>query len=105
MQPVGCITRLSPITDMHKRLHIYYSGLIQGVGFRFTAERIALSLGLTGWVMNLSDGRVEIVCEGKEAVLKIFLQKIRDAFKEYIRDEDIEESEPARDFDNFEIRF
>ena len=90
---------------MRKRLHIYYSGLVQGVGFRFTAERAALSFGLTGWVMNLGDGRVETVCEGEESMLKAFSIKIKDAFKEYIRDEDIKWSMPTREFNGFEIKF
>lgn len=52
--------------------NIFYSGIVQGVGFRFTAERFASNLGLTGWVRNLPDGRVEIMAEGrKEVILKL----------------------------------
>jgi len=46
---------------MAKRAHVYYSGSVQGVGFRFTAEDLARQNNLTGWVKNLADGRVEIV--------------------------------------------
>ncbi|OGW77945.1 MAG: hypothetical protein A3K16_01400 [Omnitrophica bacterium RIFCSPLOWO2_01_FULL_45_24] len=90
---------------MDKRLHAYYSGSVQGVGFRFTAERAASSLGLTGWVKNLRDERVEILCEGKEAALKEFLEKLNNIFKEYIRDYDIEWSEATGEFGEFDIRF
>lgn len=90
---------------MNKSLHAYYSGSVQGVGFRFTAERVAASLGLKGWVRNLSDGRVEVLCEGREPALKEFLQKIDSVFKDYIRDADIEWSETADRFDSFDIRF
>jgi len=42
------------------RKHIYFSGSVQGVGFRYRAYYIAQSLSLTGWVKNLWDGRVEM---------------------------------------------
>ena len=90
---------------MKKRAHIYYSGSVQGVGFRFTAERYAASLGLTGWVKNLGDGRVEVLCEGKESALKEFLQKIDNVFKQYIRDADINWDEATGKFSDFDIRF
>lgn len=90
---------------MNKRLHAFYSGAVQGVGFRFTAERAAMALGITGWVKNLCDGRVEVVCEGDESSLKDFLKKIDDVFKEYIRDIDVEWGEATGEFDGFDIRF
>ena len=88
-----------------KRIHIYYSGMVQGVGFRYTAERLAASLGLKGWARNLPDGRVEVLCEGPEAALKEFAQKIYEVFKEYIRDVDIDWSKATGEFDYFDIRF
>jgi len=49
-------------------------GIVQGVYFRYSTQREAQSLGLTGWVRNLPDGGVEIVCEGpKDAVEKLVL--------------------------------
>ena len=90
---------------MDKCLHVYYSGSVQGVGFRFTAERIAASLGLSGWVRNLRDGRVEVTCEGEESDLKEFLRKMEDMFKDYIRDIDAEWSNTNDDFKGFDIRF
>ncbi len=100
-RPVSAILILS----MNKRLHIYYSGSVQGVGFRYTAERIATNLGLTGWVKNLENGRVEVLCEGKEPVLNEFVKKIDDIFKSYIRDADITWGEASGEFDNFDIHF
>ena len=89
---------------MNKRLHTYYSGSVQGVGFRCSAERAAASLDLTGWVKNLKDGRVEVVCEGKEASLKEFLRKIEDMFSGYLRDKDVEWGNATGEFDHFDIR-
>jgi acylphosphatase len=90
---------------MNKRLHAYYSGSVQGVGFRYSAERTATSLELSGWVKNLRDGRVELVCEGKDAPLKEFLRKIDTMFGSYIRDREIEWSDATGEFDLFDIRF
>lgn len=89
---------------MNKRVHATYNGWVQGVGFRFSAERAAASLGLSGWVKNLRDGRVEVVCEGRDADLKGFLAKIDSTFRTYIRSADIEWGEATGEFDGFDIR-
>jgi acylphosphatase len=54
---------------MVDRLHIVISGLVQGVGFRYSVARQANALGLRGWVRNLPDGRVECEFEGPRADL------------------------------------
>lgn len=56
-----------------KRVYFVVSGLVQGVFYRASAEAEARRLGLTGWVGNLPDGRVEAVAEGEEAVLAAML--------------------------------
>ncbi|MCL6447631.1 MAG: acylphosphatase [Armatimonadetes bacterium] len=54
------------------RKHVFISGRVQGVYFRKYAQEAALALGVTGWVRNRRDGRVEAVLEGKkEAVEKM----------------------------------
>jgi acylphosphatase len=53
----------------HLRANVFISGRVQGVSFRWFTQRQAQELGLTGWVRNLWDGRVEAVFEGEaEAV-------------------------------------
>ena len=86
-------------------MHIYYSGSVQGVGFRFAAERFALSLGINGWAKNLADGRVEVLCEGSAEEIGRFLQEINRVFKEHVENTEIEWGEPTGEFDTFEIRF
>ena len=60
-----------------KRVHVLYSGQVQGVGFRYSVQDIAMNLGVTGWVKNLEDRRVEVVAEGEQKDLEGFLDKIR----------------------------
>ena len=52
------------------RWHIYFSGRVQHVGFRYTAFYLARGLYLTGWVDNLPDGRVEMEAQGGVAQLR-----------------------------------
>ena len=90
---------------MNKSVHVYYAGSVQGVGFRFTAERLASSLGLTGWVVNLRDGRVEVVAEGKESAVTELLNKIDDIFGMYIQNKDVSWTSAMGAFNGFDIRF
>jgi acylphosphatase len=55
---------------MSKRIRAIVYGMVQGVSFRYYTQREALSLGLTGWVANRSDGTVEVVAEGPESELR-----------------------------------
>ena len=82
-----------------------FSGSVQGVGFRYTALRVAVSLGLEGWVMNCPDGRVEVVCEGSRLAVDDFLRKIDDVFGSYIRDRRITWSDATGEFPGFDIQF
>ncbi|MDC7125002.1 MAG: acylphosphatase [Spirochaetales bacterium] len=53
------------------RINVY--GRVQGVGFRYTTQKKASHLGLTGWVRNELDGSVEICCEGEAMAITAFL--------------------------------
>ncbi len=46
------------------RAHLWIAGRVQGVGYRFSTQDVAMLNGLAGWVKNLPDGRVEVVFEG-----------------------------------------
>ena len=54
------------------RVRIFYSGHVQGVGFRYTAKTVAAGYDVTGLVRNLPDGRVELVAEGAREELDAF---------------------------------
>ena len=89
---------------MQKRLRALFSGTVQGVGFRFTAERVARHFAVTGYVRNLADGRVELVAEGEEIVLQDFLKAVRESDMEScIRGVQTEWTEAAGGFKHFGI--
>jgi acylphosphatase len=88
-----------------KEVHVYYSGNVQGVGFRFTAENIARNLLVFGWVKNLSDGRVEVVAQAEEAVLQAFLFQLAEYFRDYIIDFEVTWQGASKIFRDFEVKF
>lgn len=90
---------------MQKQLHVFFSGRVQGVGFRFTVQRIATDLGISGWVKNLYDGRVEVVAEQEDKVLKSFVEQTERYFKNDIKNKQISWSDVTGLFKEFEIRF
>ena len=56
------------------RQHIIFSGIVQGVGFRYRAYYAASKLGLTGWVYNMADGRVEMEVQGERTAVERLLR-------------------------------
>ncbi|MDD5432171.1 MAG: acylphosphatase [Candidatus Omnitrophica bacterium] len=90
---------------MKKQVHLFFSGRVQGIGFRYTAENLANKLDVTGWVKNLRDGRVEVLAQAEEEVLKDFLNKLSDYFSRYIKDVEVSWQDASGDFSGFEVEF
>jgi acylphosphatase len=91
---------------MKKRVHAFYTGRVQGVGFRMTAEDTARKHGVVGWVKNLRGGRVELVAEAEEAVLQQFLEALRNGpMRNFIGDVELAWSNASETFNEFEILY
>lgn len=94
---------LAPVPT-RRRLKIFYSGRVQGVGFRYTAKTVATGFEITGLIRNLPDGRVELIAEGAHAELEAFRAAIREeGLAGFIRDESVNWLEAQNEFRSFEI--
>jgi acylphosphatase len=89
--------------DSERRL-TYYSGHVQGVGFRFTVRQLADGFDVRGFVRNLADGRVELVVEGAAAELDRFMAAILERMGDYIQNVAVDVRSTIGEFTGFEIR-
>jgi acylphosphatase len=89
----------------HCRRTVLFAGQVQGVGFRYTVERIARRFRVTGYVRNLRDGRVEVVAEGTSDEIGRFVAQIEETMAGCVHDRQIEDSPATGDFGDFSIRF
>ena len=83
------------------RRHYRFYGRVHGVGFRYTAQYAARSLGVTGWVTNLYDGSVEMEAQGKEEELDrlvVMIQQSRYVDVSDLTVKEMEEKEGERSF-------
>jgi acylphosphatase len=86
-------------------LHAIVDGSVQGVGFRMFVQEHAQSMGLTGWVRNKFDGRVEVMAEGPRYKLEQLVEKLRLGPRSAYVTELQNEWFPAnREFVRFEVR-
>ena len=87
-----------------RRLHVFFTGRVQGVGFRHAVKSLASGFEATGMVRNLADGRVEFAAEGDSAELDAFLAAIREsAVGRFVRHEEISWADAAGQYRGFEI--
>ena len=85
--------------------NIVFSGRVQGVGFRFTTQRIALRYELAGFVKNLPTGAVQMLIQGPAEDVDDCLRDISESFAGYIRDTKIEDAAISSEHAGFEIVF
>jgi len=85
------------------RRTVYFSGAVQGVGFRFATCDIATKFRVSGFIRNLPDGRVELVAEGREIDLDRFQCAVEEAMCGHIRDVVATDSTATREFKKFVI--
>lgn len=82
---------------------ITFTGRVQGVGFRATAQSVARSYDVAGWVRNEPDGSVKCVVEGEPTELERFAQKVKSAMQGFIHETQVEKSEATGEFSGFKL--
>jgi acylphosphatase len=85
--------------------HIIFMGRVQGVGFRFTAHRMASRHQLTGFVRNLRDGTVEMLAQGPAEDIEDCVLDIKEAMAGYVRETVIDDIPPDSKYTDFRITF
>lgn len=86
-----------------QRRQIFYTGHVQGVGFRYTTCQIAGKFAVTGFVRNLPDGRVELLAEGTEPELTAFLTAIDERLGAHIRSTAVDRRGATGEYASFQI--
>jgi acylphosphatase len=96
---------MTPTTEASLiRVHVFISGRVQGVDFRHATKTRAEALGLTGWVRDLLDGRVEAIFEGEEQAVRQVIHWCRVGTPAASVDEvEVTFESVTEDFDRFHI--
>ena len=85
------------------RAHLFVSGLVQGVGYRYYAMRKANAYGVSGFAKNLMDGRVEVVAEGSRSMVEQFIIDLKvGPMSAHVSDIRIEWDQPTYEFNGFQ---
>jgi acylphosphatase len=82
----------------------FFSGRVQGVGFRYQTLQVAKEFEISGWVANLPDGRVQLEVEGREQEVRDFASAVQERMEGHIRK--VEQTAATRppQFNGFTIR-
>jgi len=89
---------------MKVRAHVLVSGRVQGVFFRYETKRMAIRHGVSGWVRNMPDGRVEAVFEGEESDVKAMIEFChRGPPGAIVREVEVVWEKPTGKFQGFQI--
>jgi acylphosphatase len=87
-----------------RRSHVFITGKVQGVGYRFSTQDVAQVFGLAGWVRNLSDGRVEAVFEGDRTAVEQMIAWCRKGPPNAVVEKVTVTNEEPEGLSGFEIR-
>lgn len=86
--------------------HMLVSGSVQGVGFRYFASRLANRYGLTGWVRNTVDGKVEIEVEGDKGLVAAFIKEVQiGPTSGHVTGIDVRKKNVTDEYKEFRVRF
>ena len=87
------------------RATVIFTGTVQGVGFRYTARRVAERHAVTGYVRNEPDGSVAMVAEGSRAEVEALVDAISARMEGYVRRADVDWAAATGEFRVFGVRF
>jgi acylphosphatase len=91
------------MADVHHET-VFFTGRVQGVGFRYQTLQIAKGFEVSGYVRNLPDGRVQLEAEGADGEVSAFVAAVIEQLDGYIRETARTRERRARVFRGFEIR-
>jgi acylphosphatase len=91
------------MADVHHET-VYFSGHVQGVGFRYTVLQVAKEFEVAGFVANLADGRVQLEAEGRATDVGAFISAVEEKMHGYIRKQERSSRRRAPQFSGFSIR-
>lgn len=91
------------MADVHHET-VYFTGRVQGVGFRYTALQIAKEFEVAGFVRNLADGRVHLEAEGRASEVAAFIAGIEERMHGYVRKTERSATLRAPQFSGFAIQ-
>jgi acylphosphatase len=94
----------TPSQVSNHRCTCYFSGRVQGVGFRYTVQNLAISYNVLGYVRNLDDGRVEMVVEGPSQETQLLIDALKRKMQDYINRTVVTQSPATGEFQCFSIR-
>ena len=83
---------------------VFFSGRVQGVGFRYQTVQVAQEFEVSGWVMNLPDGRVQLETEGQPGEVRDFIAALQERMEGHIRKTEQTIETRAPQFSGFSIR-
>jgi acylphosphatase len=91
------------MTEVHHAT-VFFTGRVQGVGFRYQALQVAKGFEVSGYVMNLPDGRVQLEAEGMVREVRDFIIAVHERMAGYVRKVEQTETQRAAQFQGFSIR-
>lgn len=94
---------MAPMADVHHET-VYFSGHVQGVGFRYQTLQVAKGFDVSGYVRNLPDGRVQLEAEGDAREVAAFVAAVGEHLESYIRKTERSSARGPARFTGFTIR-
>lgn len=91
------------MADVHHET-VFFSGHVQGVGFRYQTLQVAKGFEVSGYVRNLPDGRVQLEAEGSPGEVAAFVTAVQEQLEAYIRKTERSSARGPAQFSGFTIR-